>query len=461
LRVHQVDLSVAPSCAGVPGGNHKEMAIMRRQMLWRSGGVAVMAVLPAFAAAQAGSWAVRAPMPTPREHAAAAAIGDTIFVFGGLARNDCTGLRTAEAYDTISDQWSARAPMPTGRWNAGVAVVNGIIYVMGGSVGCGPRTAAVEAYDPVTDTWTTRAPLPSARAGVAVSAIGNLIYAVGGVLPFAEGIVDRVDVFDPAANIWSAGPAMLLPRTDTAVAVLDGVLYVAAGCCAPEAGSRLESFDPVAGQWTVRAPLLQPRVFGPGGAALNGRFYVAGGNAGEPLHETEAYDPVSGTWSFVAPMPTARTEVAAAVANGRFYAIGGDLTGEDHATGANEAFEPEAAPPPDTTPPFATLRLSPGVLWPPDHRLVPVTAELEASDDGGVVTVEGPFVTSSEPVDATGDGDTAPDWVVDSTYQIRVRAERSGPHRGRVYTLTYVVRDQAGNSVTVNATISVPHGGPR
>lgn len=435
--------------------------MVRRHTVWRSGGMLVMTVLPALAAAQDGSWSVRTPMPTAREHASAAAVGDTIFVFGGLVRNDCTGLTTVEAYDTVSDQWSARAPMPTGRWNAGVALVNGIIYVIGGSVGCGPRTDAVEAYDPVTNTWSTRAPLPSARAGVAAGAIGNLIYAAGGVLPFAGGIVDTVDVFDPAANTWSAGPPMLLPRTDTATAVIDGVLYVAAGCCVPEAAGRLESFDPAAGQWTVRAPLLQPRVFGPGGAALNGRFYVAGGNAGEPLHETEAYDAVSNTWSFVAPMPTARTEVAGAVANGRFYAIGGDLTGEDHTTGANEAFEPEAAPPPDTTPPLATLRLSPGVLWPPDHRLVPVIAELEATDGGGPVTVEGPFVTSSEPVDGTGDGDTAPDWIVDSAYQIRVRAERSGPQRGRVYTVTYIVRDPAGNSVTVNATVSVPHGGPR
>jgi hypothetical protein len=293
-----------------------------------------------------------------------------------------------------------------------------------------------------------------------VGAIGSYIYAAGGSTP-AEVYVNTVDVFDPAANTWHAGVPMPTPRTNASGGVIDGILYVAAGCCVPEAASRLESFDPATSQWTVRASLNQPRVFPPAAAVVNGRLYLAGGNFGGPLHETEGYDPSTNTWSYVAPMPTARTDLFGAAVNGVMYAIGGDLTGNDHVTAVNEAFEPEAPEPPDTTPPLATLQVTPGVLWPPNHQLVTVRPQLTATDDSGSFAVEGPFVTSSDPVDGLGDGDTSPDWIVDSQYEIRLRAERSGPERGRTYTITYIVRDPSGNSVTVSATVSVPHGGRR
>ena len=426
----------------------------------RSVAACVLLAFPAAAAAQSGSWTPKAAMPTAREQAATAAVGGTIYVFGGIVGNTCQGSTTVEAYDAATDQWTPKAPMPTGRWNAAAVAVNGIIYVIGGSTGCGPRTAVVEAFDPASNTWSTRAPMPGPRAGLAAGAIGNEIYAAGGSTP-AETYVSTVDVFDPIANAWHAGVPMPTPRTNAVAGVIGGVLYVATGCCVPEAATRLESFDPANGMWTVRASLNQGRVFRPAEAVVNDRFYVAGGNAGGPLHETEVYDPATNTWSFVAPMPTARTDLSGAAANGKFYAIGGDVTGNDHATGVNEAFEPEAPEPPDTTPPLATVQATPGVLWPPNHALVPIQLQLTATDDSGSFTVEGPFITSSDPLNGTGDGDTAPDWVVDSKYAIRLRAERSGPERGRTYTINYVVRDPSGNSVTVTATVSVPHGGRR
>jgi hypothetical protein len=111
----------------------------------------------------------------------------------------------------------------------------------------------------------------------------------------------------------------------------------------------------------------------------------------------------------------------------------------------------------DRTAPRATLTLSPGVLWPPNHRLVNVTPSLSiAPDASGPVTVSGPVVTSNEPVDGLGDGDTAPDWIV-SAGRLQLRAERSGGGSGRVYTVTYTLTDRAGNTSQVSATVTVPH----
>ena len=300
----------------------------------------LLLAFPAAAAAQTGSWAQRAPMPTGREQAAVAAVGNTIYVFGGIQGNTCTGITTVEAYDTLTDQWTTKAPMPTPRWNPGAVTFNGIVFVIGGSTDCGPRTAAVEAYDPATNTWTTRAPLPGGpRAGVAVAAIGKYIYAVGGSTEAGE-FVNTVDIFDPVANAWHPGVPMPTPRANAVAGVINGILYVATGCCVPEAATRLESFDPATGQWTVRASLNQGRVFRPAEGVLNDRFYVAGGNSFGPRPETEMYNPVTDTWSFVAPMLTPRTDLFGTAANGKFYAIGGDLTGNDDVSGANEAFAP-------------------------------------------------------------------------------------------------------------------------
>jgi hypothetical protein len=110
----------------------------------------------------------------------------------------------------------------------------------------------------------------------------------------------------------------------------------------------------------------------------------------------------------------------------------------------------------DTTPPTATLTLTPGNLWPPNHKMVAITPTLTTSDLAGPVTISGPTVTSNEPVDGLGDGDTSPDWIVSGTNGVQLRAERGGRGNGRIYTITYVVTDQSGNSTTVSATVMVP-----
>ena len=48
--------------------------------------------------------------------------------------------------ETIS--WTTKAPMPTSRWGAGAAAVGGKIYVVGGSHGTASLNTKNEMYDP-------------------------------------------------------------------------------------------------------------------------------------------------------------------------------------------------------------------------------------------------------------------------------------------------------------------------
>jgi uncharacterized repeat protein (TIGR01451 family) len=94
-------------------------------------------------------------------------------------------------------------------------------------------------------------------------------------------------------------------------------------------------------------------------------------------------------------------------------------------------------------------------LWPANHKMVDVEVSYNTQDNCGPVTCT-LSVTSNEPENGTGDGDTAPDWEVLDDHHVRLRAERSGNGDGRVYTITITCVDNAGRSSTQTVTVIGP-----
>jgi hypothetical protein len=66
-------------------------------------------------------------------------------------------------------------------------------------------------------------------------------------------------------------------------------------------------------------------------------------------------------------------------------------------------------------------------------------------------------VTSNEPVNSTGDGNTVPDWIIVNSNLVQLRSERKGNGDGRIYTIAVTCRDQYGNASTNTTTVTVPH----
>ena len=115
----------------------------------------------------------------------------------------------------------------------------------------------------------------------------------------------------------------------------------------------------------------------------------------------------------------------------------------------------------DTTPAALALALSPALLWPPNHKLVPVTAAVTAADRcDPAASFQLVSITSNEPPDGIGDGHRAPDiegasfGAADTSFALR--AERSGAGVGRVYTVVYRATDATGNTSEATATVTVP-----
>jgi len=113
----------------------------------------------------------------------------------------------------------------------------------------------------------------------------------------------------------------------------------------------------------------------------------------------------------------------------------------------------------DTTPPtINTLSVTPGVLWPPSHKMVEVdvTADFhDLSDPEPVCRIVN--VTSNEPVNSIGDGSTEPDWEITGDLTVSLRAESAGTGTGRLYTLHIECTDTCGNIATATVEVTVPH----
>jgi hypothetical protein len=108
---------------------------------------------------------------------------------------------------------------------------------------------------------------------------------------------------------------------------------------------------------------------------------------------------------------------------------------------------------------------SPGLLWPPNHQLVPVGVLDVVDPNGGAVTITFTSVFQDEPVGGTGSGNTSPDATGVGTATASVRAERAGNGDGRVYHISFSATSTSGGSCTGNVTVGVPksqgkNGGP-
>jgi len=109
---------------------------------------------------------------------------------------------------------------------------------------------------------------------------------------------------------------------------------------------------------------------------------------------------------------------------------------------------------------------SPGLLWPPNHQLVPISVIDVIDPNNGTVTITITGVSQDEPVNGLGDGDTSPDATGVGTANAAVRSERAGNGDGRVYHITFSATSTSGSeSCTGEVTMGVPKsqgkkGGP-
>ncbi len=99
------------------------------------------------------------------------------------------------------------------------------------------------------------------------------------------------------------------------------------------------------------------------------------------------------------------------------------------------------------------------VLWPPNHKMVPVTVKATVKDACGATSWKILSVWSNQAVDEKGSGNTSPDWRITGNHNVSLRAERSGKIKSdRVYVIKIQAMDEAGNKSEISTVrVTVPH----
>jgi N-acetylneuraminic acid mutarotase len=249
-----------------------------------------------------GSWATKAPMPTPRRGLVGAVVrnaaGQYIFyTIGGMNWGN-PAMSRVEAYNAATNKWTRRASLPAKRaWSNGADVIGGKIYVTGGEDVNGTIRRTVYVYNPATDIWTQRASLPIASSYGVTAAIGGKLYVVTGSSP--DRVQPRLYRYDPAKNAWTRLASPGHSHSGGVAGVIDGKLYLSSGWW-----STVDVYNPATNRWTT--PFI-PRVCNgdlfecfhssAGGIAFNKQlFIIGGGNDDGSLSSVDAYDPTTNAW---------------------------------------------------------------------------------------------------------------------------------------------------------------------
>lgn len=214
------------------------------------------------------------PAPRPLDHAAAAVLGRSIFVFGGGFERPSSA---AYRYEPETHRWDPIAAMPGPRAAGGAASIGGFVYVAGGyATRADEPLAGAYRYDPARDGWEAIPPLPTPRQHVAVVAYrGQACVLGGGTL--AGGSSTVVECFDPAAGRWSAMPSLPTPMSDFDAAVVDDLIVCAGG--GDQRGQLAYLFDGTA--WR-RLPNLGVGRYGVAVASVSRTVYVLQGSSVTP-----------------------------------------------------------------------------------------------------------------------------------------------------------------------------------
>jgi len=198
-------------------------------------------------------WELLPAMNRPYTHAAAAALGGHVYVFGGLSFGHV--LDQAQRYS--HGQWECLDPMPTPRFECTATATNGRIYVVGGSNICGEALCCMESYDASSGQWRQLPDMRQARYGCAAAALKGRVFVFGGHGHW-ENLCDA-ECYDAELDRWFPLQAMAEPRSHCGAATAGGRIYVFGGHKNGQDIMSIECLDPDTLTWEVAAQMPKAR----------------------------------------------------------------------------------------------------------------------------------------------------------------------------------------------------------
>jgi N-acetylneuraminic acid mutarotase len=321
---------------------------------------------------RAGAWrrlATSGPSPSERSVPAAASVGRSAYVFGGVKDDfytqEYTFYNDLHRFDTLTNAWEllsppGPAPPPRAFSSAVAHAPTGRVFVFGGGRYEHPYTnftplGDLWAYSVADNEWSEihpRNPAPAPRAGNDAWIVGDRIYIFAGI---DSGFATFNDLwtYDIAANSWTEliphGAAGSPPPRVIGVAAARATagtmtVYGGEGDYASAFGTLADTwqYDIHTNSWQEVTPapdhdIHPPRVSG-AAAALGDDLYLQGGDLpggsaergapfpNNPTGEMWRFDTSRHVWTRLAPPgdpPAALKRQVAAVVDDRMYVFAG------------------------------------------------------------------------------------------------------------------------------------------
>jgi N-acetylneuraminic acid mutarotase len=183
-----------------------------------------------------GAWERRPDMPTARGAHAAVLVDGVVHVIGGASRfgGQTSLVRAHEAYDLKRRAWTMLPELPDPRDHVAAASIGDELFVAGGrELSAARNTGRLDVFDTKTKTWTRGPDMPTPRGGIAAATLDGRLFVFGGEEP--AGTFDETEIYEPRARVWRTGPPMPTARHGLGAATTgdDSIAVVAGG---PEPG---------------------------------------------------------------------------------------------------------------------------------------------------------------------------------------------------------------------------------
>lgn len=258
-----------------------------------------------------------------RVGAAAAVLGDHLYIFGGSGGS--SPIHQAERIDLRTGQSELLSARFVARRHHVVAEHEGKFWIVGGQSYSKPGSmheAAVEIYDPATNTVSRVPDNPDPRGKAGSVKLGHELHIIGGSRHAKSGAYSQTNttrILNLNTGAWREGLPMPTPREAPAVQV-GAFILVAGGYSRGNRHDAVEMFVPAEQVWKKLPNLARP--ISAHGAAVLGRWLFLFGDFNDsrvvlsydlPTRKTTRIDP-----DFVATQFT-----TAVTAGDRIYLVGG------------------------------------------------------------------------------------------------------------------------------------------
>ncbi|TAG00462.1 MAG: hypothetical protein EAZ30_13025 [Betaproteobacteria bacterium] len=294
--------------------------------------------------------------------AAAAGIGDDVFVIGGLdvgTNGVAFGLFSIERYSASTNSWfTLTQRLDDARYShTATALPDGDILVAGGISArqsgftlVSTTLDGIERFVFVTYALSNAGQLGEARARHSATLLpSGKLMLIGGVnQSTSTSYRSSIETFDPVTGDATLEPAMATARADhTATLIPTGAVIAVGGRSSASAVTTTTAVARSAAEVSVgSASNCGVRFHSAIATLADGRVVISGGaeNVSNQLVDTRIYDPTTNGCTTVAPMPSARRlHTLTLLPSGKLLAVGGFSSGFDNSPTSDVfLFDPSA-----------------------------------------------------------------------------------------------------------------------